>query len=180
MNHTCDKCPLAPLNNFTMVAPRGNINGKLFFVGEAPGYTERKIGFTFVGKAGQLLQTYITEYGLDTVAYLTNAIKCRPPKNRTPLPMELAACRSHLMNEIVDGTPRIIVLLGNTAINQFFGKEINNVGKLHGKVMLLGKTFILFGYHPSYMLREGVDPKMYDRLFYLIRWLYRHVVNQYI
>ena len=177
---TCDNCPLAPLNNFTIVKPRGNIHGDLFFIGEAPGYKERKLGYTFVGKAGMLLQAFVNEYGFNKVAYFTNSIKCRPPNNRTPYDMELKACRPTLLKEIGNGKPKIIVLLGNTAINQFFNKEINNVTKLNNKVIRIGNSFIFFGFHPAYILRNEELDKIYHSLFRKLRIVYKLFVNKYI
>jgi uracil-DNA glycosylase family 4 len=176
---TCNGCPLAPLNNFETVKPRGNINGNLFFIGEAPGYKERRVGYTFVGKAGMLLQEYIDLFGFTNVSYLTNSIKCRPPRNRTPLPVELHTCRPRLITEINNGKPKIIVLLGNTAINQYFGKEINSISKLSNHVITVGNRIIVFAYHPSYILRSG-DYNNYVVLFTKIRILYKLLINKYI
>jgi uracil-DNA glycosylase family 4 len=176
---TCDRCPLAPLNNFKCVSPRGNIDGKIFFVGEAPGYKEFKIGSTFVGKAGMFLQFYLQSFGLAQFAYLTNAVKCRPPNNRTPLPIELSTCRPKLLAEIEKGKPSIIVLLGNTAINQYFNAPINAVSKLANKVIVHDNKVIVFAYHPSYIMRNG-DYDNYNKLFLLLRLLYIHLVNKYI
>lgn len=175
----CNNCPLAPLNNFTSVKPRGNIDGNLFFIGEAPGYKERKLGYTFVGKAGMLLQAFVNEYSLTDFAYYTNAIKCRPPNNRTPYPIELKTCRPKLLQEIGNGKPSIIVLLGNTAINQFFNAEINNVTKLNNKVIRVGNSFIIFGFHPAYILRSD-EYHHYYTMFKKIRILYKLFVNKYI
>lgn len=178
--HTCDNCPLAPLNNFTIVKPRGDIKSGLFFIGEAPGYKERKLGYTFVGKAGMYLQSYVNKYGLNNFAYFTNAIKCRPPNNRTPYDYELKACRPVLIKEIGKGKPTIIVLLGNTAVNQFFNKEINSITKLNNKIIKLGNTFIVFGFHPSYIMRGENMEHHYDKMFKNIKLLYRFFVNKYI
>lgn len=177
---TCDRCPLAIENNFTMVKPRGNINSKLFFIGEAPGHKEKKLGYTFVGKAGILLQSFIDEYNLNNHCYLTNAIKCRPPRNRTPFMSELDACKPHLIREFRDGKPKIIVLLGNTAINSFFGKEINGVSKLNNKFLIYKKQVIIFAYHPSYIARNPELEYEYHKLFKKIRVLYRYLINKYI
>ena len=176
---TCNRCPLAIINNFKSVKPRGDIDGKLFFIGEAPGYLEQKTGYTFVGKAGRLLQFFLEEYGLDDVAYLTNAIKCRPPKNRTPSHLELKTCRPRLIDEIANGKPKIIVLLGNIAVNQFYGKEINSISKLNNRIVKVGTSYVIFGFHPAYIVRKR-DVSDYIKTFNLIRLLYKHLVNKYI
>ncbi len=180
MKKTCNKCPLAIYNDFKMVLPRGDIRSKLFIVGEAPGYKERQEGYVFVGKSGQLLQSFINAYSLSKFCYLTNAIKCRPPKNRSPYPNELNACRQHFIEEMIEGRPKIIVLLGNTAINQYFGKEINNITKLNNKIYVRKDGIILFGFHPSYILRNSDLELEYHIMFRKIKTLYRYFVNPYL
>ena len=173
---TCDKCSLAVENNFKMVAPRGIISRKLFFIGEAPGYKERQLGYTFVGKAGCLLQKFVSEYGLTNYSYFTNAIKCRPPRNRTPYMSEIMTCRTHLLQEMNTGRPKIIVLLGNSAVNSYFGKEINSISKLNNKIIRMGNQYVMFGYHPSFILRDPTYEKEYHKLFKSIKILYKHLV----
>lgn len=177
---TCDKCSLAIENNFKIVLPRGNIHKKLFFIGEAPGYKERKTGYVFVGKAGTLLQKFVNEYGLTYYSYFTNAIKCRPPKNRTPFMSEIITCRHKLLQEFNTGRPKIVVLLGNSAINSYFGKEINNITKLNNKVISIGNQIVIFGYHPSFILRYPEYIIEYHKLFKNIKTLYKYFVNNSI
>jgi len=177
---TCNRCPLAIENNFKTVKPRGDITKKLFIIGEAPGYKEQRMGYTFVGKAGQHLQYYINRNGLRKFVYLTNAIKCRPPRNRTPSMHELSICKPRLISELTTGKPKIIILLGNTAVNAFFGKEINNISKLLNKHIFINGTIILFNYHPSYILRNGDAAFEYDKFFSRVRVLYKYFVNKYI
>lgn len=177
---TCNHCPLAPDNNFTAVEARGNIYSKLFFIGEAPGSTDKRLGVTFVGRTGQFLQYYIEKYNLQNTCYLTNAVKCRPPRNRTPSEHELFMCQPRLIDELIKGNPRIIVLLGNTAINQFFGGQINNVSKLNNKFIIIGDKIIIPAYHPSYIMRDEKLYYLYDNLFHDIRILYKYLINPYI
>ncbi len=176
----CNKCPLAILNDFKTVKARGDITKKLFIIGEAPGYKEQKLGYTFVGKAGEYLQWFINNNGLKSVTYLTNAIKCRPPKNRKPTLQELTICKPKLINELVKGKPKIIVLLGNTAINSFYNMELNSVTKLKDTTVLSGGTIILFNYHPSYILRNPELEVEYDKFFAKVRVLYKYFVNKYV
>lgn len=177
---TCDKCSLAIENNFKIVLPRGNINKKLFFIGEAPGYKERKLGYVFVGKAGTLLQKFVNEYGLTYHSYFTNAIKCRPPKNRTPYMGEILTCRHKLIEEFNIGRPKLVVLLGNSAVNSYFGKEVNNISKLNNRIMKIGNQIIIFGYHPSFILRFPEYTPQYHTLFKTIKLLYKVFVNKNI
>ena len=176
----CNRCPFAVLNNFKTVKPRGDITKKLFIIGEAPGHKEQRTGIAFVGKAGQHLQWFINNNGLRKVAYFTNALKCRPPKNRTPEMREIMICRPRLISEITEGKPKIIILLGNTAVNAFFGKEINSITKLKDKHLFTNGTIILFNYHPSYILRNNELIDDYDRFFTKVRVLYKYFVNKYI
>ena len=180
LNETCSKCPLAVYNDFKIVYPRGDINSKLFIIGEAPGYKERKEGIAFVGKAGQYLESKLEEYRLDKFVYLTNIIKCRPPKNRTPSWKEIHTCSHKLEHEIEVGKPKIILLLGNTALNAFFDMEINGITKLNNKGIIIGDTIILFGVHPSYIIRQPTKEYMYNDLFQKVRDLYKLLINKYI
>ena len=180
MLKTCDKCQLAIENNFTPVKPRGNIHGGLFFIGEAPGYKEKKLGYTFVGKAGTFLQQYVNKYNLNSISYFTNAIKCRPPRNRTPYMDEILICRQHLLKEIAEGKPKVIVLLGNSAVNSFFKAEINGITKLNNRLIKCGDSYILFGFHPSYIMREKDREYLYDNMFSIIYSLSRIKINKYL
>ena len=179
-NNTCDKCPFAIDNNFKKVKGRGNIHSKLFIIGEAPGMTEKRLGKAFVGKAGNLLQSFIEHYNLDGFCYLTNAVKCRPPRNKTPDIDEILICRHNLINEFVEGKPKIIVLLGNSAVNAFYGKEVNNITRLNNKVIVSNNTIIMFGFHPSYILRNHNLRIEYYKMFHKIKVLYKYFVNRYL
>jgi len=180
IEETCDRCSLAIHNNFKIVKPRGNPRSGLFFVGEAPGYKERKLGYTFVGKAGNYLQGFVNEYGLKNFSYFTNAIKCRPPRNETPSQSIISTCRHKLLNELNTNKPAIIVLLGNSAVNSFYNKEVNGISKLHGKIRVYNNVFVVFGFHPSYIMREDDRDHLYHDLFKKIKALYRYNVNKYI
>ena len=94
----CESCKACELHTTrtNCVFGTGNINADLLFVGEAPGDNEDKTGIPFVGRAGQLLDQYL--YAVDIPresVYIANILKCRPPKNRDPLPEEKAACRPY-------------------------------------------------------------------------------------
>ncbi len=176
----CNRCPLAIFNSFKTVKPRGDITKKLFIIGEAPGYKEQKVGYAFVGKAGEYLQYFINSNGLKSVVYLTNAIKCRPPKNRKPTLKELQTCRPKLLNELAAAKPSIVILLGNTAINSFYNMELNSITKLKDVVIKSGNTIILFNYHPAYILRNPELEVEYDKFFAKVRVLYKYFVNKYV
>ena len=93
-------------------------------IGEGPGADEDTQGFPFVGKAGQLMNKAFQGLGLDRKeVYITNIVKCRPPKNRVPEEDEATACLDYLRNQVILIKPKIIVLLGSTALKNILGKE---------------------------------------------------------
>lgn len=150
----CQKCTLAT-TRATTVFSRGNPNSKLMVVGEAPGADEDACGKPFMGKAGKLLDKMFASVNLDTDQdmYITNTIKCRPPENRNPDPTELNNCRPYLDDQISLIKPKVIVAVGNYALNYFTGHM--GITKRRGlwtehssgaKVMAI--------YHPSYLMRN--------------------------
>lgn len=109
----CKSCNLISSCNGPVVG-RGNINSKILFVGEAPGAEEDRQGLPFVGRSGKLLDKTLGDCGYnDCDIYITNIVKCRPPKNRNPRTEEIKACLPHLKNQIFAIKPKIIVTLGN-------------------------------------------------------------------
>src|SRR3989344_3584121 len=96
----CQHCPLAHLGRTQVVFGTGNPDAKLMFVGEAPGKNEDLQGIPFVGRAGQLLDKILAAMKLSRKeVYITNAVKCRPPANRTPFPQEIEKCISILLTK---------------------------------------------------------------------------------
>src|SRR6516225_2046351 len=112
---TCTKCPLAEART-QVVFGVGYEHADLVFVGEGPGAEEDRQGIPFVGRAGGLLTRLIEGIGLtrDDV-YIANVVKCRPPGNRDPLPVEITACRPYLEAQLDFIHPRVLVTLGNFA-----------------------------------------------------------------
>lgn len=109
-------------------------------VGEAPGYQESRDGVPFVGKAGKLLDTMLTQAGFKREEiYVTNAIKCRPPDNRDPTAAELKACRSYLRAEIDAVSPRVIIAFGNHALRTLTGAS--GITKNRGEMLGLSSHF---------------------------------------
>lgn len=150
------------------------------FVGEAPGYYEDKFGVPFCGNSGKLLNIMLDLIGLtrqDT--YITNIIKCRPPHNRTPYAKEIENCNSHLQDEIKTINPKIIILLGNTALNTYFNKSTLKVGRVRLYTMPIKGRIIIATYHPSYILRGEGDAryKNYIQDFKVISKAYRKYIN---
>jgi len=131
---------------------RGPLNAEMMIVGEAPGYREDDVGKPFQGKAGQLLDQLLEEADLlREEIYITNAVKCRPPENRTPSAAEIKACKQYLEKEIRRVKPKYVMLLGATALKACLGK--GGVTKLQGKTLEKDGVTYFVTLHPSYLFR---------------------------
>lgn len=162
----CIKCDIWCLRN-NIVTGVGNPNAMIMIVGEAPGYYEDKYAEPFIGEAGIKLKDHY-EKALFTRNdfWITNTIKCRPPANRTPSPMEIANCRGHLKDEINHIKPWIIVPMGAIATNLFYPKA--RLTSLRGKIFKIKDTYIVPMFHPSYAIRnkkaDTVSYKDWERI----------------
>ena len=150
----CTRCPLSRGRN-RIVCGDGDPNADLMFVGEGPGAEEDRRGVPFVGRAGELL-TQMIEKGLGiprSSVYICNIVKCRPPKNRNPLPDEAATCRPFLEGQIAAVRPRVIVALGKPATSLLLGRDVATTRtrgiwhEVHGIPLM--PTF-----HPAFILRQ--------------------------
>jgi uracil-DNA glycosylase family 4 len=153
---SCTRCALSSSRTQTVFA-RGNPGASLCFVGEAPGADEDAQGLPFVGRAGQLLDRMITAMGLvpERDVYVCNILKCRPPGNRRPEPVETATCIPYLHEQLALVRPRAIVALGNTAVAALLDTTLG-ITKLRGQWKLYrGQTLVMPTYHPSYLLRPS-------------------------
>ena len=162
---SCTKCPLHETRN-SVVFGVGNTDADLMFIGEAPGADEDRQGEPFVGRAGQLL-TQIIEGGMKLKredVYIANVLKCRPPSNRNPEPVEVETCNPYLVRQIELIQPKVIIALGSFAAQMLLGTKIGitklrgefhacNVAGLrvlpHKKPLVVMPTF-----HPAYLLRN--------------------------
>lgn len=142
------------------VVGEGNLDSPLVLVGEAPGRREDEQGKPFVGSAGKLLDSMLEGAGLErSKLFITNIVKCRPPKNRRPLSKEVKACSSHLETLLRIISPRVIAPMGNSSTGHFlrmFGLEKAKIGDIHGSVFRVEASWgdvILFPlYHPAAVL----------------------------
>jgi DNA polymerase len=150
----CTRCPLAYAGRRTIVFGDGDPNARLLFVGEGPGADEDASGIPFVGKAGQLLNNMIAAMGLrrDQV-YIANIVKCRPPANRTPEPVEANTCAPFLLEQIDVIRPEVIVALGATAATYLLGVK-QSLGSLRGTWHSCRGAKVAVTYHPAYLLRD--------------------------
>ena len=151
--HECLKCPLGHTRT-KFVFGTGNANARVMFIGEAPGADEDAQGEPFVGRAGQLLNKIIESVAMKREdVYICNIIKCRPPDNRAPLPMESEACTPYLMKQIELVKPKFIICLGRTAA-QWLLQTTDNLGKMRGKLHDYRGIKLIVTYHPAALLRN--------------------------
>jgi len=136
----------------------GDRKARWLFVGEGPGAEEDKRGQPFVGAAGHLLDNMLASIGLrrGEDVYIANAVKCRPPFNRTPKSDEIAACRPFLIRQIELLQPRLIVALGRPAAQSLLETEVR-IGEARGKRFAYRGIPVVVTYHPAYLLRNQWD-----------------------
>lgn len=140
----------------------GSPDADIFFVGEAPGETEDRIGRPFVGAAGQKLDEMIRAMGLRREdCYIANVLKSRPPENRTPLAEEIERCGPYLVDQILIVNPKVIVTLGGPATKLLLKVDLG-ISKLRGvwaewippPGTRRGPIPVMPTHHPSYLLRN--------------------------
>ena len=152
-------------NNATnIVFGDGNINSKIMIIGEGPGANEDALGKPFVGRAGKLLDKMLGAIKLDrTKVYISNVVNYRPPENRKPTEEEIERYFPHLVNHIEIINPKILVLLGSTALNTLIGNE-EVISKMRGKWMEKeignAKLWIIASFHPAFLMRQPEQKKL--------------------
>ena len=152
----CNKCDLCK-SKINYVLGTGSLNSNIIFIGEAPGYNEDIKGIPFIGKAGKILDDLLLSIDLNRDdVYITNILKCRPPKNRNPLFNEIEACTKYLNNELEIIKPIVISTLGNFSSKFIFNKfslEFDKISDIHGKIFpvnsIYGNIHIIPQYHPA-------------------------------
>jgi uracil-DNA glycosylase family 4 len=151
----CTRCPLAATRN-QVVFGAGDPTADLMFVGEGPGAQEDEQGVPFVGRAGRLLTGLIEGIGFERGdVYIANVVKCRPPGNRDPLPVEIESCRPYLEAQLRFVEPRVVVTLGNFATKLLLATK-EGITKLRGQEFPFGDGAVLVPtLHPSAVLRTG-------------------------
>jgi uracil-DNA glycosylase len=151
---TCAACGLCQQRK-QAVPGVGDLRPDWLVIGEGPGAEEDERGEPFVGQAGKLLDSMLASIGLERgkKVYIANAVKCRPPANRTPTPEEMGACRPFLERQFELLQPRIILLLGRAAAHSILGSDAS-LTSLRGKVHRWRDTPVVATYHPAYLLRS--------------------------
>jgi uracil-DNA glycosylase len=150
----CTRCPLAYAGRHKIVFGDGSPTARLMFVGEGPGADEDAQGLPFVGKAGQLLNNMIAAMGLAREeVYIANIVKCRPPGNRVPEPVEANTCSQFLLRQIDVVRPEVIVALGSTAAIYLLGMK-RSLSSLRGGWYTCRGAKLVVTYHPAFLLRD--------------------------
>ena len=156
----CRKCEDIVCFRQQTVFGTGPLQPTVCFMGEAPGADEDRSGQPFVGRAGQLLTKIIEAMQLkrDEV-YILNALKCRPPQNRTPVPEEIEQCHPFVETQLEVLQPKYIVCLGAVAVRSLLGLTLP-VGSLRGRFHQYRQARVVVTYHPSYLLRNESAKKL--------------------
>jgi uracil-DNA glycosylase family 4 len=154
----CDGCRRCGLGagRQNVVVSRGNPRARLMVIGEGPGAQEDEAGQPFVGRSGQLLDRMLESVGIDSNrdAYVCNIVKCRPPENRKPTVLEMAACQPWLEQQIALVDPAVILLAGATAVEGLLGIK-GGITKLRGQWRQWDGRWLMPILHPSYLLRNA-------------------------
>lgn len=149
----CRQCPLCRTRTHA-VPGEGDSRAALMVVGEGPGESEDRSGRPFVGRAGELLDKMLAAIEVPrATAYIANVVKCRPPKNRVPLPDEREACMPYLARQIELVRPRVLLALGGTAAEALLGVK-TSLGQLRSKVHEWHGIPLVVTYHPAALLRN--------------------------
>ncbi|MDD4774731.1 MAG: uracil-DNA glycosylase [Eubacteriales bacterium] len=156
LENSCRDCKRCELHRYktNTVFGEGPADAKLMFVGEAPGEQEDLSGIPFVGRAGKLFDKYLFAVDIDrSDVYIANMLKCRPPKNRDPLPGEQNVCIGWLREQVKIIRPRLIVCLGRISAMRMIKPDIM-VTREHGVWFTKGAFEMCAVYHPSLLLRD--------------------------
>jgi len=161
----CMRCAELAASRKTVVFGSGNADAELMFVGEAPGATEDEQGVPFVGRAGKLLDTLLAEIGQErSTVFVANVLKCHPPGNRDPLPVEISNCQDYLLRQVELIQPTVICTLGNFSTKLLRG-DPTGISRLHGQpeILQLGRRAVRLYpiYHPAAAL---YTPRMLQTL----------------
>jgi uracil-DNA glycosylase len=152
----CKECPLGNLGRINVVFGSGNPDARLMLIGEAPGKEEDIQNNPFVGRSGQLLNRALNAANINREdVFITNIVKCRPPKNRRPTPQESTTCKNLLLlNQIKIIQPRVICTLGSTAIQELLAMPKLQITDIRGNIQKINNITIVPTYHPAYILRN--------------------------
>lgn len=168
----CHKCGLCETRHHVVFGV-GNPQADILFVGEGPGENEDLQGEPFVGRGGQLLDKLLAAVDLDRNhdIYITNIVKCRPPKNRDPRPEEQDACMNWLRSQVTLMRPKIIVCLGRIAAMKLIKPDMK-ITKEHGQFFKKGNLLMMATLHPAALLRNpSAKPGAFEDFLKLRKFL---------
>ena len=161
--HLVKNCDLKK-NAKNLVFSDGNINSKIMIIGEGPGANEDIEGKPFLGRAGKLLDKMLSSINLDrTKVYISNVVNYRPPENRKPTIEEIERYLPFLKTHIEIINPKILLLLGSTALNSLVGDE-EVISKARGKLIKRNivkiEPWIIASFHPAFLMRQPEQKKL--------------------
>lgn len=174
---SCTKCALSETRT-NVVFGNGNPNAEIMLIAEAPGFYEDKSGVVFQGKSGELLDKILAACGFtrNEHIFISNIVKCRPPENRTPSNIEKEACLPYLYSQIEIINPKIIILLGATALKGLIDPNAR-ITQLRGQWINWNNRLIMPTYHPSALLRNPNMKRPVWEDFKNVVAKYRELVN---
>ncbi len=152
----CQQCPLGNLGRINVVFGSGNPDARLMLIGEAPGKDEDIQNAPFVGRSGKLLNQALSAVKINREdAFITNIVKCRPPKNRKPTPLESTTCTNLLLfNQIKIINPLVICTLGSTATQELLKIPNLKITEIRGNPYAMNGITVIPTYHPAYINRN--------------------------
>jgi uracil-DNA glycosylase family 4 len=173
----CERCALAETRN-QVIFGEGHDQAPVMIIGEAPGLDEDLKGRPFVGRSGQLLDKILHACGLNRYqhVYISNIVKCRPPGNRVPTPSEIRVCRPYLLQQIDLIDPKILILLGATALKSMAGAD-QKITRVRGTWINIGQRLAMPVYHPSALLRNPALKRDTWEDFKKVVYKYRQLVD---
>ena len=162
----CQRCILAK-SRTNAVPGEGPEDAAILFIGEGPGFHEDRLGRPFVGAAGQYLEELLGRIGLQrSSVYIANVIKCRPPANRDPEPVEIEACRPYLDRQIELIRPRLVITLGRFSMARYFPGA--TISRIHGQPKRIGSVIYYPMFHPAAALHQPTLRPTVDEDFFRI------------
>lgn len=148
----CTKCDLHYSRKLA-VPGEGPANTDIMFIGEGPGFHENEQGRPFVGAAGRFLEDLLKSIGMErSDVFITNIVKCRPPGNRDPEPVEIETCNQYLERQIKAINPKVLVTLGRFSMGLFLPNT--KISDVHGQAMKVKGRLVVAMYHPAAALHQ--------------------------
>ena len=171
----CQRCPLAA-GRIKAVPGEGPAHAELMLIGEGPGMNEDKQGRPFVGASGQFLTELLAQAGYKREeVFIANVVKCRPPGNRDPQPIEIDACADYLNRQIAVINPKVIVTLGRVSMAKYFpGAKISAI---HGQAKRINDRTIVAMFHPAAALHQPALRQSIEEDFRKLKQIIASVSN---